>query len=75
MLFFSFAKATDGRGGGWFCFDFSKNDISSFLFHIYKRKIFAHLRDNRIPLWVVFSDFIYIDFLENEVLRCILWAR
>lgn len=39
---------------------------------MYVRKIFAHLKDNKILRWVVLRDFIYIDFLENEVLSCIL---
>ena len=40
---------------------------------MYVRKIFAHLMGNKIWRWVM-CDFIYIDFLENEVLSCILQA-
>lgn len=39
---------------------------------MYVRKIFAHLKDHEILRWAVLLDFIYIDFLENEVLSCIL---
>lgn len=41
---------------------------------MYLRKIFAHLKDNELLRWVAWRDFIYIDFLENEVLSCVLWA-
>lgn len=41
---------------------------------MYLRKIFAHLKDNELLRWVASHDFIYIDFLENEVLSCVLWA-
>lgn len=39
---------------------------------IYVGKIFAHLKGNEISRWAVLCDFIYIDFLENEVRSCIL---
>lgn len=41
---------------------------------MYRRKIFAHLKDKELLRWVDSCDFIYIDFLENEVLSCVLWA-
>lgn len=41
---------------------------------MYLRKILAHLKDNELLRWVASHDFIYIDFLENEVLSCVLWA-
>lgn len=41
---------------------------------MYLRKIFAHLKDNELLRWVASHDFIYIDFLGNEVLNCVLWA-
>lgn len=82
-LCFSLLKQQIRRG--WVLLWFSRNLILAFFsfFHVcvcikfwgmYLRKIFAHLKDNELLRWVASCDFIYIDFLENEVLSCVFWA-
>lgn len=55
-------------------FSFARVCVYIKFWGMYLRKIFAHLKDNELLRWVARRDFIYIDFLENEVLSCVLWA-